>query len=65
MVDNIISSNSLYLQIVLPTSFIDTTDYSSPRKTVLDFMQVNFKLSNPFKAFVVDVIPIDTKLIDN
>ena len=28
-------------------------------------MQVNFKLSTPFKAYVVDVIPTDTRLIDN
>jgi hypothetical protein len=53
------------MQLVLPTSFIDTSDYSSPRKTVLDFMQVNFKLSTPFKAYVVDVIPTDTRLIDD
>ena len=51
--------------MVLPTSFVDVQDYSSPRKTVLDFMQVNFDLSSPFKAYVVDVIPIDTRLIDN
>ncbi len=64
-VDKLIKQHGLYIQLLLPNTYIDSQTFVEPIKTYLDFNSVSINLASSFTSYLIDVQQADLSMLDN